>query len=174
MGAANGLSKATPAQRSNECNARFFTSATDAGSIPLHFPTMSPQSPASRLFWPLLLMGTLLWASHWNVAPMMPEIEWIAPDKAVHFAVYGLLATLWLRFFSSHRRIVPAAFLGWLVTAGFGLADELVQSFNPVRTFDPADLVADASGAFVAVLLYAGASPYRQFLEFRFPRRSRS
>lgn len=119
-------------------------------------------------------MATLAFASHWQVPPLMPEVEWMSPDKVVHFSVYGLLATLWLRFFSAQRASRQALLWAWLATVGFGLADELVQAFNPVRTFDPADLVADATGALVALAASALWPAYRAVLEASlWPRRRR-
>lgn len=95
---------------------------------------------------------------------MMPTIEWIAPDKFIHFAVFGLLGTLWIRRFQSHGG-VRAVLFAWIMTAGFGLVDECTQAFNPVRFFDPADLLADASGAFVAIAAYQSLPCYRRILE---------
>jgi VanZ family protein len=141
-----------------------FVSAGRASFVPLPSLTMPTAARASRLA-PFALMGTLLFASHWEVAPMMPAVEWMAPDKAAHFAVFGLLATLWARVFAHSRGLRRGALLGWCVAALFGLLDEGVQALNPVRVFDLVDLAADAAGAFVAVVAYAIWPAYRSLLE---------
>lgn len=118
----------------------------------------------SKRYWPLLLMAALAFGSNWQVPPIMPAVDWVAPDKALHFAVYGLLATLFQRCFRNPPS-APAAGLAWAAATLFGWIEELIQSFNPVRMFDPADLAADSCGALVAVLVYRHWPSYRRLLE---------
>src|SRR5262245_61469186 len=56
-------------------------------------------------------------------------------DKMVHFAVYGLLATLVCRIGGGWR----AALLSLLVVSAFGASDEWHQSFVPGRASDVMD-----------------------------------
>ena len=48
-----------------------------------------------------------------------------------------------------------AVLAAWLLALGVGAADELTQSFAPLRTSDFADLRADAIGALLGVLIGA-------------------
>lgn len=87
-------------------------------------------------------------------------------DKAVHFAVFGLLATLVARPLRGWR--------GWLavvVVSVFGASDELRQSFTPGRSMELADWVADTAGAAVAVGAYVCWPAYRGVLELRLGKR---
>ncbi len=82
-------------------------------------------------------------------------------DKVVHFAVYGLLATLVCRTGAGVR----GALLGLLAASAFGATDEWHQSFVPGRSCDVLDWLADTVGAALAVALYAGWPRYRALLE---------
>ena len=88
-------------------------------------------------------------------------------DKVVHFAVYGLLATLVCR--CRFRADWRAAVLGLLAASAFGATDEWHQSFVPGRSCDVMDWLADTGGAALAVTLYAGWSAYRALLERSLP-----
>jgi len=79
-------------------------------------------------------------------------------DKAAHFFVYGLLATLVVR--AGPR---PVWAVG--ITILYGLTDEWHQSFTPGRSVEWMDVMADALGAVVAVAVYAGWAGYRRWLE---------
>jgi VanZ family protein len=83
-------------------------------------------------------------------------------DKVIHFAAFGLLATLTVR-------ALPRSF-AWLAVVAvslFGATDEWHQSFTPGRQMDWADWMADTLGAAVAVLAYLRWSAYRRLLETR-------
>ena len=82
-------------------------------------------------------------------------------DKVVHFAVYGLLATLICRLGRGWRGAAWAL----LAASAFGASDEWHQSFVPGRSAEVADWVADSLGAALAVSLYAGWATYRRMLE---------
>jgi VanZ family protein len=77
-------------------------------------------------------------------------------DKGVHFVEYGVLAWLNARamlrsgFALSRRAALGVAFL---VTAAWGLLDEIHQAFVPSRSSDWRDVLADWIGAALAVLL---------------------
>ncbi len=111
-----------------------------------------------RWVYPLMLATMVVVASgRGQVAA--PDIVNI--DKAVHFAVFGLLATLVIR--------APGIAGGWvavLVVSLFGIGDEWRQSFTPGRQVEFADWVADTLGAIVAVTAYQGWSAYRRLLEW--------
>ncbi len=114
-------------------------------------------------------MATLVVSSHFSGQPASPNISGF--DKIAHFHVFGLLGTLLFRRlrmgFFEHRRWI-LAFLGVLAYAA---ADEVLQYFNPDRSFDPMDWLADGTGALLAIFLYRHWAWYRRLLEFKFGRR---
>ncbi len=81
-------------------------------------------------------------------------------DKVVHFSVYGLLGTLVVRALGR-----PRAIWAVVLVSGFGVSDEVHQSFTPGRSMEIADWVADTLGAAVAVTAYARWTRYREWLE---------
>ena len=79
-------------------------------------------------------------------------------DKLVHALEFAGLAVLLVRAIALQfgRNEPRAAVLAaWLLALGVGAADELTQSFAPLRTSDFADLRADAIGALLGVLIGA-------------------
>lgn len=114
--------------------------------------------------WPLVLAAVIVVASgRGQVAA--PNI--VNFDKAAHFFVYGLLATLVAR-----NGFVPGrAWVPIVVVSLFGLTDEWHQSFTPGRSVELVDWVADTLGAIVAVTAYAGWPLYRATLERTLGRR---
>ena len=82
-------------------------------------------------------------------------------DKVVHFAVYGLLATLVCRQGRGWRAA------GWtvLVVSVYGASDEWHQSYVPGRSTELADWMADTAGAALAVGAYVRWDRYRRWLE---------
>ncbi len=115
------------------------------------------QSGWVRWAYPLALAATIVFASSQT---HVPGIGAPGRDKIVHFAVFGLLATLSVRLVPR-----PAA---WVVVLGaslFGASDEWHQSFTPGRMMDWADWVADTAGALVAVVAYTRWAAYRRLLE---------
>jgi VanZ family protein len=102
------------------------------------------------IYWFLLML-----AIHWPM-PFHRSHFVTADDKVVHFALYGGLALILLP-------VTDFAFSGWsawkraagvvAAVAAQGIFDELTQPLTR-RTTDILDLVADVSGAIVAVLVY--------------------
>lgn len=85
----------------------------------------------------------------------LPRIE--IGDKIMHVAAYAVLGVLALRAFHggiTRLRLKPA--LGAMVlTVGYGLIDEVRQSFAEGRDASGYDVLADLGGAVVAVLAMA-------------------
>lgn len=117
--------------------------------------------------WPAALATAIVVASgRGSVAA--PDI--VNFDKAAHFFVFGLLATLVAR-----NGFVPGR--AWMAVAAvslFGLTDEWHQSFTPGRSVEVIDWIADTLGASVAVTVYAAWPRYRELLERSLTRRGRS
>lgn len=120
---------------------------------------------ARPFFWPLLLAATLLCASGWPVPPAAPSPSWINPHAVAHFLVFGLFATLVCRCFGEHAAKPRSLLIAFLITAFFGVCDELRQSYNPVRDSSISDGVLDILGAAVALLAYGFWPAYRRTLE---------
>lgn len=115
------------------------------------------QSLARRWAYAVVVASLIVIASS-RSAVEGPKIEHF--DKIVHFSVYGLLGTLVVRALGR-----PRAIWAVVLVSGFGVSDELHQSFTPDRSMELADWVADTLGATVAVLAYTRWTAYRQLLE---------
>jgi lipopolysaccharide/colanic/teichoic acid biosynthesis glycosyltransferase len=84
--------------------------------------------------------------------------------KSGHFITYGFLAFLFYRAFRagrgpfwSKRAGLPAA----AAAMGYGLVDELLQTFVPHRTGSPIDWLVDSAGILTALALIARAGRRR-------------
>ena len=122
----------------------------------------TPRSQASnplQWVWPLAFAALIFFASSRSrvVGPHFQN-----SDKLVHFAAYGLLATLICRQWPGWRGA------GWalLLASAYGASDEWHQSFVPGRSSDVFDWVADTAGAALGVTLYTGWLRYRTLLEW--------
>jgi VanZ family protein len=78
-------------------------------------------------------------------------------DKFLHFAAYALLGALFLRAFKTtqikhHLKLI--LILSILLSALYGISDEIHQSFVPYRTADALDAFADILGSIAGVYLY--------------------
>ncbi len=120
------------------------------------------RGPWRRLFWPLLLIVAIFFASgRGEIAA--PGIGGI--DKVGHFLVFGLLATLILRVGFRADRPWRSFLLTVALTSLYGAADEFRQSFTPGRAVEVGDWVADTAGGLLAAALYAFCGPWRRLLE---------
>ncbi len=80
----------------------------------------------------------------------------LGPDWLLHTLTYCILAILsWIGALGlnpqsdlKNHRVQGAA-----IAIGYGVIDECIQFFVPVRTFDLMDILADAIGALIGVLL---------------------
>jgi len=117
-----------------------------------------------KLAWPFVVAALIVAASHRS---RLGHTGVEGGDKMVHFAVFGLLATLVCRLGTGWRAA------GWalLATSAFGALDEWHQSFVPERSADVQDWIADTVGAALAVALYTGVAAYRRLLETPLRRR---
>ena len=98
-------------------------------------------------------MPALVWMGIIFVASASPDalggssfLDFPGADKLVHAAVFGVLAAL---LFSASGNVLLAL---W-VTCAYGVSDEIHQSFVNGRVTDTLDLLADVSGAALALML---------------------
>ena len=128
----------------------------------------APSSSRIRYLWPFAIAALIFVASSRShvAAPQVTLID----DKIVHFAVYGLLATLVCRLGGGWRAA------GWslLLVSAYGASDEWHQSYVPGRSMELMDWIADTTGAAVAIALYVGWARYRGWLEWPLGRGTRA
>ncbi|MEQ1730321.1 MAG: VanZ family protein [Vicinamibacterales bacterium] len=108
----------------------------------------SPESEASRiaLWTPVVLyMAVIFGLSSITRPPGMPG----GSDKVLHALSYSVLGLLFARALTGGRE--PVTLRCVVLTVGFGAlygaSDELHQYFNPPRSAEAADLLADTIGA---------------------------
>ena len=88
-------------------------------------------------------------------------------DKIAHFLIFGLVATSILRTPKFKDLSLRSLLIAALITSAYGAFDEFRQSLTPGRSVEFADWLADTSGAFAAVTVYAKWHWYRHLLEWR-------
>ena len=102
-------------------------------------------------FGPFVIMGLIFFLSHQpRVMDGLPEITGL--DKLLHCIAYFTLAMSWILAFSKNNVFnlnLKTAVLGML----YALSDEYHQTFIPTRSYEVLDLVADACGIFLAIIL---------------------
>jgi VanZ family protein len=104
----------------------------------------------------IALCAVIFWQSSYATPDILPR--WPHQDKVLHGGVYGLLAVLWIRAFSTlqgfHGRRRLLLLTGIVLATLYGLSDEWHQSFVSARTADVADLLADFCGSVVGSWIY--------------------
>ncbi len=110
------------------------------------------QSGLHKLFlWVITLSYMLLIFYFSHLRSPLPVSIPSGVDKVLHFVEYAVLGTLLyisLRY-SGYRHPFAIALLCSIL---YSLTDEIHQYFVPMRDASPFDLIADISGAFVAIL----------------------
>ena len=85
--------------------------------------------------------------------PALPAAG-VAPDWLEHGVAYAGLAVVSLRAVSggSWSRVASATLAAaWVIATLYGVSDEIHQAFVPLRTPDVRDVIADATGAALAL-----------------------
>lgn len=102
----------------------------------------------------------LLIITYLSVTPSLhlPRFELISADKLGHAAAYALLAglILWAIIRERGRSANnPEQRVVFLIAGGYGIFMEWVQgTFFPYRSFEYDDMIANAAGAFLAIMTY--------------------
>lgn len=99
----------------------------------------------------LAWMLVIYFASSLSSPGPLPPVSGI--DKLTHAIVFGILAYFYARSFCGHGRLTPLqAFFAIGLAVTYGILDELHQAYVPGRDASALDAIADALGAFIAVL----------------------
>jgi VanZ family protein len=92
-----------------------------------------------------------------HVEEMGSIMEMLEPkvQNALHIPLYGFLCYLWVvslrhRGFSEKSLLLIAL----LVTAGYGILDEVYQDFVPGRQFSICDISLNVTGSLIVIGLY--------------------
>lgn len=104
---------------------------------------------AARSLAPLALMGLIFYLSaQESVGPELPAWTRVV----AHFTEYAVLASLWAWALLPDlgRRALPIA---GAISLAYAISDEFHQSFVPGRDSDPLDVLTDAAGITVALLV---------------------
>jgi VanZ family protein len=114
-------------------------------------------------------VATLMLAVLWGVHPPANTRFWDAVFDTGHIFVFGIIAILGLKIAETlyphaSRRIGYYVF-GFTLSLGIGVAVEIWQLYDPVRTFEVVDLVNDLIGCAAFLMLHRAAE-----LGFRPPR----
>jgi VanZ family protein len=88
------------------------------------------------------------------VSPQAPGAEAV-PDRLAHGVAYGIQAILLFAMLARVRPTVEALVIGCLGALAFGVFTEGLQLFQPTRSTEFMDIVADACGAVTAGVLVA-------------------
>jgi VanZ family protein len=110
-----------------------------------------------RALAPFVVMGSLWISSSISPTPSPADLLRSLLHNGAHVVVYAVLAGAWLLAHSPQqwsapaRRSRAAALRSVLLATAYGAVDEWHQSFVPDRVCSVADLLADASGAALAV-----------------------
>jgi VanZ family protein len=109
------------------------------------------------LLWALLIF--ILCAIPGPHVPRLKFLDWLKPDKIVHFILFGTLCFLLIRGFAqqstfafllSHPKIYAV-----VLSSIYGIVIEVLQQYVLIkRTGEVNDAIADALGSFIGLWLY--------------------
>ena len=103
---------------------------------------MSPLSQRFRRIWLLLGWGMVFSVVVLSLVPMDVELP-KGGDKVAHFIAYGSMSFWFGMLFAGKTRQLGIA----IALAAMGVAIEFLQGLTDYRTFEVADMVANAIGA---------------------------
>jgi hypothetical protein len=112
----------------------------------------------SNLFFPLvwLVIVTVLFLLPGSAIPKLNWLDKIWFDKWVHLGIFIITVLVWV-YSLVPRSARPISQLGWLVALSallYGIGIELIQHyFIKNRSFDTGDIIADAAGCAIGLVL---------------------
>ena len=103
---------------------------------------------------------TIAWLSL-TAGKNLPHLDWdfIAPDKAAHFAVYAMLCGLWLYALAKYRHYY--AYIIAACTAYGALMEYAQWQLTNDRMFEYPDMLANMLGSVLGALIYWGITRQR-------------
>lgn len=109
-----------------------------------------------RYLLPVAIMALLWWSSEQPPSPRAPDVMRAMAHNAMHVVAFGALAAGWQ--LAQLRRGAPleftcGSFVSLSATVAYGVADEVHQYFVPGRVASVLDLLSDASGGVLAIVL---------------------
>jgi VanZ family protein len=107
--------------------------------------------------WALFILA--LCAIPGQFIPRVGFIDWLKPDKVVHFVLFGVLSFLLIRAFqqqTTHSRLHQSAgLISAILGSIYGVLIELAQEYVFIsRSAELFDVIADAIGAFLGWWFY--------------------
>ena len=109
------------------------------------------------IYWfPILVYCLLIYIQSSHPSPQSIP-DWPFMDKLLHFACYALLGALFLRAFNTtpiKHNLKLILILSVLLSALYGISDEIHQHFVPYRSADYMDVLSDILGSVAGVYLY--------------------
>lgn len=112
-----------------------------------------------RVMVPVAGMLVLWWSSSQTIDQQPHSAARSLLHNSMHIVAYACIAgSMWLAW--SRQPVTAIPFFrsrgAWLVAVLYGVVDELHQSFVPGRVCSVSDLLSDASGAALAVVILSG------------------
>ena len=92
-------------------------------------------------------------------------MDYIAPDKFAHAVVYGILAFLAIRAYSTDNQVFwKQLAIVAILASGYGVLMEIIQgTFFPHRFFEVPDIIANIIGSLIGIWIF-------NYLQHRKPR----
>jgi VanZ family protein len=117
-------------------------------TVPVYGAIMSKPVRLLALWGPPLVLMAVIFAFSAMPSDTDKHVWWVfALRKVAHFSEYALLCGLLIR--ALRGRLLTA----WVLTVGYAITDELHQTLVDGRVGTWHDVIIDAAGALVAVLL---------------------
>lgn len=110
--------------------------------------------PALRIGAVVIWMAGIFTMSHQERVPKAPGLSGEMTAILGHLSVYlGLAILIWWALGLAMEPSLRRSILAWALTIAYGLTDEWHQSYVPGRTPDVLDIVTDAVGAALGLLV---------------------
>lgn len=109
-----------------------------------------------KKYFPALLWAAVIAVLSLGPAPNLPQSDLLAPDKAAHTFVYGLLVYLALRALHFKQKLtVSLVVTVILASTAYGFFLEVMQkTFFPYRYFEWGDVIANAAGSVAGYVIF--------------------
>jgi hypothetical protein len=116
-------------------------------------PRIHPLGALLALIW----AGGIWWESSRTFSGIPGGAFWGFLGNSFHFVMFGVLAILLAETFRTEEGLTRVRLLVVvLLVLGYGITDELHQSFTPGRSCDPGDVCVDLLGGIGCVSLWWG------------------